>query len=154
MVKLCSGAILMSFSSLAVAAVGGFPSLAGFHITSISVIKSGQWRPDPRYPNGQYPGQTRAECAKAKVSSVKMMRWFSRAVQLSHPVWMERTEWTQCYSEGVLISNNRKYYWFLDPSGRGNISTQREQKGRVVYLAGPSILEPGTFGLDGLDPRE
>ena len=154
MVKLCLATILISCASIAAAGVGGFPNLTGFHITSVNVKKSGQWRPDPRYPNGQYPGQTRLECAKAKVSPIKMKRWFSHAVQLSQPVWMERTEWTQCYSEGVLISKNRKYYWFLDPSGRGNISTQPGQAGKVVYLAGPSLLEPGTFGLDGLDPNE
>ena len=154
MVKLLLTAILITYSSVAKAGAGGFPKLRGFHITSIEVTKSGQWRPDPRYPNGQYPGQTRAECAKAKVSPIRMKRWFSHAVQLSHPVWMERTEWTQCYSDGVLISNGRKYYWFLDPSGRGNISTQPEQRGTVVYLAGPSILESGAFGLDGLDPKQ
>ena len=154
MVRLSLGAILLSCSSITGAGVGGFPSLTGFHITSIKVTESGKWRPDPRYTKGQYPGQTRAECAKARVSPAQMMKWFSRAVQLSHPVWMERTQWTQCYSGGVLVSRNQKYYWFLDPSGRGNISTQPEQRGRVVYLAGPSILEPGTFGLDGIDPDE
>ncbi|WP_420139458.1 hypothetical protein [Sphingomonas sp.] len=142
------------FSTNAIAGVGGFPKLSGFTITSVKVIKTGQWTPDPRYPKGERPGEGRAACAAIKVSPRTMKYWFSQAVQLDHPSWMERTTWTQCYSEGVLTSRNRKYYWFLDPAGRGNISTQPGQRGKVVYLAGPSIVEPGTFGLDGLDPGE
>ena len=154
MVKLRLFVIMALLPTAAIAGVGGFPNLSGFDITSVKVIKTGQWTPDPRYPNGERPGEGRAECAAIKVSSGTMRYWFSQAVQLDSPSWMERTTWTQCYSEGVLTSHNKRYYWFLDPSGRGNISTQPGQRGKVIYLAGPSILEPGIFGLDGLDPRE
>lgn len=117
--------ILTAFASSAVAAP------QAFGVRRVQVIASGEWSADP---NGV---QTKADCAKFRLTDTAALRWFQHSHEVAQPRWLEEGEWTQCSARGRLVTDGgRSYDWTLDQGGRAPIMVSADV---AVYLLGPEL---------------
>ena len=102
-----------------------------FGVRRVQVVASGEWSADP---NGV---QTKADCARFRLTDTAALRWFRRSHEVAQPRWLEEGEWTQCSARGrLVIDGGRSYDWTLDQGGRASITVSTDV---AVYLLGPEL---------------
>ena len=102
-----------------------------FAVRQVSVLTSGQWRPDP---NGH---ETAADCRRFRPTSAAMLRWFARSREVSKQAWLEELDWTQCSAGGTLVTDRgRTYRWEVDQAGRAQVTIDANV---TVYLGGRDL---------------
>ena len=117
-------------AAIACGAIGQPASARAFPVSTVHVLKSGQWSPN------RYGDQTREQCARFTPSDAEVRHWFRRARVVDKVYWLEQTEWTQCSAEGVAVYRGRTLYWRLDQSGRGSVTRPGATD---IYLSGPEL---------------